>query len=134
MIQNLASSDFDFDTSDPSNPDFDFQRGMNTAQKFILSNLVWIDVLAPLATGTAPKLPYHDWLIAGNIDMSRVMGCSNCIMITIGDMMSLDSRAITMDNEALQIAIDDLEKRFYNGIDAALDDGSTVCIILQDYI
>ncbi|KAI8412499.1 hypothetical protein FOFC_05756 [Fusarium oxysporum] len=125
VIQNLASSDFDFDTSDPSSPDFDFQRGMNTAQKFILSNLVWIDVLAPLATGTAPKLPYHDWLIAGNIDMSRVMGCSNCIMITIGDMMALDSRAITMDNEALQIAIDDLEKRIYNGIDAALDDGST---------
>lgn len=65
--------------------------------------------------------------------MSRVMGCSNCIMITIGDMMALDSRAITMDNEALQIAINDLEKRIYNGIDAALDDGSTVCIILQDY-
>ncbi|EXK81881.1 hypothetical protein FOQG_13750 [Fusarium oxysporum f. sp. raphani 54005] len=125
VIQNLASSDFDFDTSDPSSPDFDFQRGMNTAQKFILSNLVWIDVLAPLATGTAPKLPYHDWLIAGNIDMSRVMGCSNCIMIAIGDMMALDSRAITMDNEAFQIAIDDLEKRIYNGIDAALDDGST---------
>ena len=64
--------------------------------------------------------------------MSRVMGCSNCIMIAIGDMMALDSKAITMDNEALRIAIDDLEKRIHNGIDAASDDGSTVCIMLQD--
>ncbi|KAF5639257.1 C6 zink-finger PRO1A [Fusarium sp. NRRL 52700] len=126
VIQNLTSSDFEFDTSNPSSPDFDFQRGMNTAQKFILSNLVWIDILAPLATGTAPRLPYHDWLNAGKIDMSRVMGCSNCIMIAIGDMMALNSKAITMDNEALRIAIDDLEKRIHNGIDAASDDGSTL--------
>ncbi|KAL9572297.1 hypothetical protein ACKAV7_003498 [Fusarium commune] len=124
VIQNLTSSDFDFDASDPSSPDFDFQRGMNTAQKFILSNLVWIDILAPLATGTAPNLPYHDWLIAGNIDMSRVMGCSNCIMIAIGDMMALGSKASKMGSEALQIAINDLEKRIYNGIDTALDDRS----------
>ncbi|KAF5604371.1 neutral amino acid permease [Fusarium pseudocircinatum] len=125
VIQNLTSSDFDFDASDPSSSDFDFQRGMNTAQKFILSNLVWIDILAPLATGTAPRLPYHDWLNAGKIDMSRVMGCSNCIMIAIGDMMALDSKAMTMDSGALQIAIDDLERRIHDGIDAASDDEST---------
>ncbi|KAF5666557.1 neutral amino acid permease [Fusarium circinatum] len=122
VIQNLTSSDFDFDTSNPSSPDFDFQRGMNTAQKFILSNLVWIDVLAPLATGTAPRLPYHDWLNSGKIGMSRVMGCSNCIMIAIGDMMSLDSEAITLDKEALRVAIDDFEERIHNGMEAALDD------------
>ncbi|KAI1046072.1 hypothetical protein LB505_013385, partial [Fusarium chuoi] len=125
VIQNLASSDFQFDASDPSSPDFDFQRGMNIAQKFILSNLVWIDILAPLSTGNAPRLPYHDWLDAGKIDMSRVMGCSNCIMVAIGDMMALDSKAITMDNETLQIAIDDLDERINNGIEVALDDGST---------
>ncbi|KAF5971094.1 C6 zink-finger PRO1A [Fusarium coicis] len=132
VIQDLTSSDFDFDASNPSSPDFDFQRGMNTAQKFILSNLVWIDILAPLATGTAPRLPYHDWLNAGNIDMSRVMGCSNCIMIVIGDMMVLDSKALALEREALQIAIDDLEKRIHMGIDEALDDESTVCILPQD--
>ncbi|KAF5630221.1 C6 zink-finger PRO1A [Fusarium tjaetaba] len=132
VIQDLTSSDFDFDACNPSSPDFDFQRGMNTAQKFILSNLVWIDILAPLATGIAPRLPYHDWLNTGNIDMSRVMGCSNCIMIAIGDMMSLDSKAITMDSGALQIAIDDLEKRIHSGIDEALDDGSMVSILPQD--
>ncbi|KAF4422230.1 C6 zink-finger PRO1A [Fusarium acutatum] len=131
VIQNLTSSDFEFDASDPSSPDFDFQRGMNTAQKFILSNLIWIDILAPLATGIAPRLPYHDWLNAGKIEMSRVMGCSNCIMIAIGDMMALDSTAITIDYEALQIAIDDLEKRIHDGIDAALGDGSMVRIMLQ---
>lgn len=106
---------------------------MNTAQKFILANLVWIDILAPLSTGTAPRLPYHDWLDVGKIDMSRVMGCSNCIMIAIGDMMALDSKAVTMDNGTLQIAIDDLDKRINNGIEAALDDGSTVCNTLQGY-
>jgi hypothetical protein len=99
---------------------------MNTAQKFILSNLVWIDILAPLATRTAPKLPYHDWLNAGKIDMSRVMGCSNCIMIAIGDMMVLSAEARTMGSDGLGIAIRELEKRIMDGIDAALDDGSTV--------
>ncbi|SCO13360.1 related to C6 zink-finger protein PRO1A [Fusarium fujikuroi] len=124
-FENLTSSDFQFDASDPSSPDFDFQRGMNIAQKFILSNLVWIDILAPLSTGTSPRLPYHDWLDAGKIDMSRVMGCSNCIMVAIGDMMALDSKAMTMDNESLQVSIDDLDKRINNGLEAALDDGST---------
>ncbi|CAG1969195.1 unnamed protein product [Fusarium graminearum] len=126
VIQNLTSSDFDFDASDPSSSDFDFQRGMNTAQKFLLSNLVWIDILAPLATGTAPKLPYHDWLNAGKIDMSRVMGCSNCIMIAIGDMMALSSEASTLDSDALGITIRGLEKRIVGGIDAALDGASSL--------
>ncbi|EKJ77490.1 hypothetical protein FPSE_02363 [Fusarium pseudograminearum CS3096] len=126
VIQNLTSSDFDFDASDPSSSDFDFQRGMNTAQKFLLSNLVWIDILAPLATGTAPKLPYHDWLNAGKIDMSRVMGCSNCIMIAIGDMMALSSEASTLDGDDLGIAIRGLEKRIMGGIDAALDGASSL--------
>ncbi|KAF0640837.1 hypothetical protein FPSE5266_02364 [Fusarium pseudograminearum] len=126
VIQNLTSSDFDFDASDPSSSDFDFQRGMNTAQKFLLSNLVWIDILAPLATGTAPKLPYHDWLNAGKIDMSRVMGCSNCIMIAIGDTMALSSEASTLDSDDLGIAIRGLEKRIMGGIDAALDGASSL--------
>ncbi|XEV01512.1 hypothetical protein FSHL1_006799 [Fusarium sambucinum] len=126
VIQNLTSSDFDFDASNPSSSDFDFQRGMNTAQKFILANLVWIDILAPLATGTAPKLPYHDWLNAGRIDMSRVMGCSNCIMIAIGEMMALSSEASTMGSNSFKIAIRGLEKRIFDGMEAAIDSTSTL--------
>lgn len=103
---------------------------MNTAQKFLLSNLVWIDILAPLATGTAPKLPYYDWLNAGKIDMSRVMGCSNYIMIAIGDMMALSSEASTLDSDDLGITIRRLEKRIMGGIDAALDSASSVCTSL----
>ncbi|KAF9776904.1 hypothetical protein IL306_004849 [Fusarium sp. DS 682] len=129
VIRNLASSDFDFDASDPSSPDFDFKRGMNTAQKFILSNLVWIDILAPLATGTAPKLPYHNWLDAGEIDMSRVMGCSNCIIIAIGDMMNLESKASMMCKDALRADIRELEKRIFGGIDSALRAESLVCTL-----
>ncbi|KAF4440342.1 hypothetical protein F53441_12290 [Fusarium austroafricanum] len=130
VIQNLTSSDFDYDTSNPASPDFDFKRGMNTAQKFILANLVWIDILVPLATGTAPKLPYHDWLNAGKIDMSRVMGCSNTIMIAIADMMALGSKASTTSAESLQDGIMDLEQRIFDGIDTALSAESTVCILL----
>ncbi|KAM0547523.1 hypothetical protein ACHAPJ_010396 [Fusarium lateritium] len=126
VICNLTSSDFKFDASDPSSPDFDFKRGMNTAQKFILANLVWIDILAPLATGTAPKLPYHDWLIAGKIDMSRVMGCDNSIMIAIGDIMTLESSAGSMSTESLQASIADLQQRIFDGIDVALGIESTV--------
>lgn len=54
-------------------------------------------------------------------------------MVAIGDMMALGSKAITMNNETLQIAIDDLDNRINNGIEAALDDGSTVCTTLQGY-
>ncbi|KAM0310804.1 hypothetical protein ACHAPQ_012459, partial [Fusarium lateritium] len=125
VICNLTSSDFEFDASDPSSLDFDFKRGMNTAQKFILANLVWIDLLAPLATGTAPKLPYHDWLIAGKIDMSRVMGCGNSIMITIGDTMTLESSAGSMTRGSLQASIADLQQRIFDGIDIALGIEST---------
>jgi hypothetical protein len=99
---------------------------MNTAQKFILANLVWIDILAPLATGTTPKLPYHDWLNAGKIDMSRIMGCQNSIMIVIGDLMALGSRASSVSTEYLQSGIVDLEQRIFDGIDRALGAESTV--------
>ncbi|KAI1066946.1 hypothetical protein LB507_011357 [Fusarium sp. FIESC RH6] len=125
VIRNLTASDFDFDESDPASTDFDFKRGMNTAQKFILGNLVWIDILAPLATGTAPKLPYHDWLNAGKIDMSRIMGCQNSIMIVIGDMMALGSRANSVSTAYLQTGIADLEQRIFDGIDIVLGAGST---------
>ena len=103
---------------------------MNTAQKFILGNLVRIDILAPLATGTAPELPYHDWLNAGKIDMSRIMGCQNSIMIVIGDMMALDSRANSVSTAYLQSGIADLEQRIFDGIDTALGAGSTVRTLL----
>lgn len=99
---------------------------MNTAQKFILGNLVWIDILAPLATGTAPKLPYHDWLNAGKIDMSRIMGCQNSIIIVIGDMMALGSRANSVSTAYLQSGIADLQQRIFDGIDIVLGAGSTV--------
>ncbi|KAH7251458.1 fungal-specific transcription factor domain-containing protein [Fusarium tricinctum] len=116
VIRNLTSSDFDFDPCSLSNPDYELKRGMNTAQKFILANLVWIDILAPLATGTVPQLPYHDWLNTGKIDMSRVMGCQNSIMIAIGDLMALELRASSMSTESLQAGIFSLDKRILNAV------------------
>jgi hypothetical protein len=100
---------------------------MNTAQKFILANLVWIDILAPLATGTAPQLPYHDWLNTGKIDMSRVMGCQNSIMIAIGDLMALESRARPMSTESLQADIFSLDKRILNAVNTIHNSQPEVC-------
>lgn len=100
---------------------------MNTAQKFILANLVWIDILAPLATGTIPQLPYHDWLNTGKIDMSRVMGCQNSIMIAIGDLMALEARASSMSTESLQAGIFSLDKRILNAVNTVHNAQSEVC-------
>ncbi|KAL2676587.1 hypothetical protein Neosp_010351 [[Neocosmospora] mangrovei] len=121
VANDLKPSEFDFYPPDPSSPDFDFLRGMNTAQKFLLANLLWIDVLAPVSTGEAPKLPYREWLEAGKIDMSRVMGCQNSIVVAIGDLVAVDSKAGSMNTETLQEHILELEKQIFDGMEAALE-------------
>ncbi|KAI8714114.1 Zn(2)-C6 fungal-type domain-containing protein [Fusarium sp. LHS14.1] len=121
VANDLKPSEFDFCPPDPSSPDFDFLRGMNTAQKFLLANLLWIDVLAPVSTGEAPKLPYREWLDAGKIDMSRVMGCQNSIVVAIGDLVAVDSKAGSMNTETLQEHILELEKQIFDGMEAALE-------------
>ncbi|KAJ4191204.1 hypothetical protein NW767_010997 [Fusarium falciforme] len=121
VANGLKPSEFDFCPPDPSSPDFDFLRGMNTAQKFLLANLLWIDVLAPVSTGASPKLPYREWLDAGKIDISRVMGCQNSIMIAIGDLVAVDSKAGSMSTETLQESILELEKQIFDGMEATLE-------------
>ncbi|KAM0424218.1 hypothetical protein ACHAPT_010590 [Fusarium lateritium] len=121
VANELKPSEFNFYPSDPSSPDFDFLRGMNTAQKFLLANLIWIDVLAPVSTGASPKLPYREWLDAGKIDMSRVMGCQNSIIIAIGDLVAVDSKASSMSTETLQASILELEKQIFDGMEAVLE-------------
>lgn len=126
VANGLTPAEFDFCPPDPSSPDFDFLRGMNTAQKFLLANLLWIDVLAPVSTGEAPKLPYREWLDAGKIDMSRVMGCQNSIVVAIGDLVAVDSKAGSMSTETLQESILELEKQIFDGMEATLEVESVV--------
>ncbi|KAM5350576.1 hypothetical protein ACJ41O_007081 [Fusarium nematophilum] len=121
VVRELTPSELEFHPSDPSSADFDFIRGMNTAQRFLLANLLWIDILAPVSTGAAPRLPYHDWIDVDRIDMCRVMGCQNSIMIAIGDLVSVDAKAITMSTEILQARIIELEQQIFDGMKAALD-------------
>lgn len=134
VANDLKPSEFNFPPPDPSSPDFDFLRGMNTAQKFLLANLLWIDVLAPVSTGASPKLPYREWLDAGKIDMSRVMGCQNSIMIAIGDLVTVDAKAGSMSAEMLQETILALERQIFDGMKAALEAESLVCSSLLQTI
>jgi len=134
VANDLKPSEFNFYPPDPSSPDFDFLRGMNTAQKFLLANLLWIDVLAPVSTGEAPKLPYREWLDAGKIDMSRVMGCQNSIVVAIGDLVAVDSKAGSMNTDTLQEHILELEKQIFDGMEAALEVESAVSPSLSQTI
>ncbi|KAJ4328417.1 hypothetical protein N0V84_001101 [Fusarium piperis] len=121
VASDLKPSEFNFYPPDPSSPDFDFLRGMKMAQRFLLANLLWVDVLAPISTGASPKLPYREWLDAGKIDMSRVMGCQNSIMIAIRDLVTVDAKAGSMSTETLQETILELEKQIFDGMEAALE-------------
>ncbi|KAF4978145.1 hypothetical protein FZEAL_5443 [Fusarium zealandicum] len=121
VVGELKPSELSTYASDASSPDSDFIRGMDTAQRFMVANFLWIDILSPVSTGAAPKLPYHEWLDDAKIDMSRVMGCQNCIMVAIGDLFAVEAKASSMSTEDLQSRITELEQQIFDGMKAALD-------------
>ncbi|QPC65789.1 hypothetical protein HYE67_008020 [Fusarium culmorum] len=60
------------------------------AMAFQIPVLLWIDLLACVATREAPKLPYTEWLGPScNFQLSHIMGCHNSVMKSIGDLAAL---------------------------------------------
>ncbi|EHK21699.1 uncharacterized protein TRIVIDRAFT_209372 [Trichoderma virens Gv29-8] len=60
------------------------------ALAFHIPVLLWMDILACVATQQKPKLPYEEWLGPScNFELSRIMGCHNSVMKAIGNLGAL---------------------------------------------
>jgi hypothetical protein len=68
--------------------------GADKAQPFLVTKVLWLDILASTATGTAPQTRYREWLGLETIDMSRVMGCRNWVMRAVGDVSCISARKL----------------------------------------
>ncbi|KAK2599170.1 hypothetical protein QQS21_005360 [Conoideocrella luteorostrata] len=78
-----------------SHPSTDTQKptdGVDRAQPFLVTKVLWLDILASTATGMGPQTRYQKWLELDQIDMSRVMGCQNWVMKAIGDISTIAGR------------------------------------------
>lgn len=57
--------------------------------EFLVTNVLWFDILACVSTGTAPQIPYKCWLGVDGVDTANLMGCHNWVLPAIGDIASL---------------------------------------------
>ncbi|KLP20732.1 C6 zink-finger protein PRO1A [Fusarium fujikuroi] len=86
-----------------------FEGKANAAMAFHLPVLLWMDLLACVATREAPKLPYDEWLGPNcTFQLAHIMGCHNSVMKGIGDIATLSqwksdgAEKGTLDLESLQ--------------------------------
>ncbi|CRG82702.1 hypothetical protein PISL3812_00046 [Talaromyces islandicus] len=62
----------------------------HTALSFLITTIMWFDLLACASTGKAPRMPYKVLLDKNIVDMSIYMGAQNWVMRAIGDIAALD--------------------------------------------
>lgn len=60
-----------------------------TALSFLVTVILWFDLLSCASTGSAPRLPYRSLLDEDIVDMSTTMGVRNGVMRAIGDIATL---------------------------------------------
>lgn len=100
-------------------------NGIDLAQRFLVTKVIWLDVLASTATGTAPRTNYRGWLDLAEIDMSRVMGCQSWAMLAIGDLSTLAFQEVEPDAEPDYARLREIERRLEDGLQGL--DSDTVC-------
>ncbi|KAF4966395.1 hypothetical protein FSARC_5904 [Fusarium sarcochroum] len=84
-----------------------FESKATTAMAFHIPVLLWMDLLACVATQKQPKLPYDEWLGPNcTFQLAHIMGCRNSVMKAIGDLGVLSQ----WKKESLTINNLDLEK------------------------
>ncbi|KAF5603978.1 C6 zink-finger PRO1A [Fusarium pseudocircinatum] len=67
-----------------------FEGKATAAMAFHLPVLLWMDLLACVATREGPKLPYDQWLGPNcTFQLAHIMGCHNSVMKSIGDLAAL---------------------------------------------
>lgn len=63
----------------------------SAALPFLVTCVLWFDLVSCVSTGTSPRLPYKKLLAMEVIDLETVMGCANWAMLAIGDLASLNA-------------------------------------------
>ncbi|KAF5985774.1 C6 zink-finger PRO1A [Fusarium coicis] len=67
-----------------------FEGKATAAMAFHLPVLLWMDLLASVATREGPKLPYDEWLGPNcTFQLAHIMGCNNSVMKSVGDLAVL---------------------------------------------
>lgn len=86
-----------------------FKSRATTAMEFHIPVLLWMDLLACIATRERPKLPYDEWLgPTCTFQLAHIMGCHNSVMKTIGDL------AVLSQWKSHSIMADDLDLREFH--------------------
>ncbi|RGP80586.1 hypothetical protein FLONG3_1325 [Fusarium longipes] len=67
-----------------------FESRATAAMAFHIPVLLWMDLLACVATREKPKFPYNEWLGSDcTFQLADIMGCHNSVMKAIGDLATL---------------------------------------------
>lgn len=103
------------------------QRMVDAAMRFHMAQLLWFEMVACVATGKAPKLPYQTWLALDDLDMSCVMGCQNWAMLALGDVALLETQLAEMSSSLARRRSYDLRQRLRAGIDGLRNTNDEVC-------
>jgi C6 transcription factor Pro1 len=62
-----------------------------TALSFLVTVILWFDLLSCVSTNSPPGMPYRELLDSNLVDMSTTMGVQNTVMRAIGDIATLAS-------------------------------------------
>lgn len=88
-----------------------FENKATAAISFHIPVLLWMDILACIATQQKPKLPYEEWLGPScSFDLVRLMGCHNSVMKSIGDLGTLNEWTVEVINSD-QLEVEQLRRR-----------------------
>ncbi|RKK23013.1 hypothetical protein BFJ66_g15847 [Fusarium oxysporum f. sp. cepae] len=82
-----------------------FEGKATAAMAFHLPVLLWMDLLACVATRERPKLPYDEWLGPNcTFQLAHIMGCHNSVMKSIGDLAVLSQwKSASLDGGSLDV-------------------------------
>lgn len=62
-----------------------------TALSFLVTVILWFDLLSCASTNRPPRLPYRELIDNNMVDMSTTMGVQNTVMRAIGDIATLSA-------------------------------------------
>ncbi|KAF5541168.1 C6 zink-finger PRO1A [Fusarium phyllophilum] len=102
-----------------------FEGKATAAMAFHLPVLLWMDLLACVATREAPRLPYDKWLEPNcTFQLAHIMGCRNSVMKSIGDLAVLSQwksdclKRGSLDPKTFQTKRQHIEDELENVMDA----------------
>lgn len=95
-----------------------FKSRATAAMEFHIPVLLWMDLLACIATRERPKLPYDEWLGPScTFQLAHIMGCHNSVMKAIGDLAVLSQWKFN------SLMADDLDLREFHDRKQQIEDG-----------